>query len=173
MKKHTIILLLILFSFGNKVMFAQTYKANETDPTTEDFSSKKVENNFLVSEFTTINPNTNGQDNVVFIKQIGDDNIIKTNTRSDFSNLNFVQKGNQNKIYLDVSATIIEGSVFQEGNNNYFLDFSNYGVDYHGAEIVQKGNDQNITWFGGNSISEKLKITMQGDSKTVIVRNFN
>ena len=83
------------------------------------------------------------------------------------------QSGYQNNIYLDVNAENIDESITQVGNNNAVIDFSTYGVDQHQLNISQTGNNQNLTWFGGNSIAENMKVTMQGESKTVIVRNFN
>ena len=43
----------------------------------------------------------------------------------------------------------------------------------HTIEVNQRGNNQNLTLFGGNSISEKLKVSMQGQNQTIIVRNLN
>lgn len=170
--KSKLLVLIAIFIYGN-VAIAQTYKKDESETTIKNFTEKNVENNFLATNLTSENTLVFTDENTIFIQQIGNDNVVKANTKSDKSNIALSQNGDQNKIYLDVAAKNIEEKVLQEGDSNYFLDFSPYGVDLHSVEVVQQGNNQNITLFGGNSISEKIKINMQGDSKTIIVRNFN
>jgi len=173
MKNKSILLALIVLLFYENIAIAQTYKADKSEAVFTNFSGKNIENNFLASNTIIENNNVFSDENTIFIEQIGDDNFVKTKTKSKVSEINLYQNGNQNSIYLDLTAKTIEETVLQEGNNNYFLDFSSYGVDFHSAEVVQQGNNHNITWFGGNSISEKIKIKMEGDNKTIIVRNFN
>ena len=168
--KFKTLLLIAIFNYGN-IAISQTYKTDESETTIRNISDKNVVNNFLATNST--NENTFTDDNTIFIQQIGDFNVVKANTTSENSSIALSQNGKQNNIYLDITAKTIEENVQQEGNNNYFLDFSSYGVDLHTANVVQQGNNQNITLFGGNSISEKIKINMQGDNKTIIVRNFN
>ncbi len=170
--KPTLFALILILIYGN-VAIAQTYKTDESETTFKSFSEKNTENNFLATNLTNENTFVFEDDNVIFIEQIGNDNLVTTNTKSSTSKIDLTQNGNQNNIYLDVAAKTIEEKVLQDGNNNYFLDFSPYGVDFHSVDVVQQGNNQNITVFGGNAISEKIKISMQGNSKTVIVRNFN
>lgn len=170
--KSTFWALIVILIYGN-VAFAQTYKTDESKTTIENITEKNVENNFLATNSTSENTLAIIDNNSIFIQQIGNGNAIKTNTKSKNSNTTLSQNGNQNKIYLDVAANTIEEKVMQNGDNNYLLDFSPYGVDFHGVDVIQQGNNQNITLFGGNAISERIKINMQGDSKTIIVRNFN
>jgi len=170
--KSKLLVLIAIFIYGN-VAIAQTYKKDESETTIKNFTEKNVENNFLATNLTSENTLVFTDENTIFIQQIGNDNVVKANTKSDKSNIALSQNGDQNKIYLDIAAKTIEEKIIQDGDNNYFLDFSPYGVDFHSAEVVQQGNNQNITVFGGNAISEKIKINMQGDSKTIIVRNFN
>jgi hypothetical protein len=156
-----------------KSAIAQTYKADKTDATIASFKEKSVENNYLSASLIKPNYQDYSDGNTIFIQQIGDDNTTSSNTRSKANQMNLSQFGDDNTIYLDISADIIDERVLQKGDNNYFYDFSPYDTKFHSAEVVQKGNNQNITFFGGNSISEKLKVNMQGDGKTIIVRNFN
>jgi len=132
------------------------------------------ENNFLLSQnFDESFIRSINEDNSVFINQVGLDNQINVKIESISSTINLFQNGDNNNILLDVKSDRIEALVIQDGDNNRFLDFSSFGNEFHSAEVIQQGNDQNLTWFGGNSISEKIKINMLGDSKTIIVRNFN
>ncbi len=118
---------------------------------------------------SAIIPNTNN----VLINQIGSDNEVKVKTQSLNNDIVLNQNGIQNKIILDVTADNIKETISQTGNYNYVLDYSPFGVEQHSLEVLQSGNNQNLTWYGGNSLSENLKVTMQGESKTVIIRNFN
>ncbi len=113
------------------------------------------------------------EDNTVFINQVGENNQVNSYTNASTSSIQVLQNGNQNKVYLDISADTIDELVIQNGNNNTLLDYSTFGVESHELQLIQNGNNQNLIWYGGNSISEKMKITMQGESKTIIVRNFN
>ena len=173
MKNKSAFWVLILILIYGNVAIAQTYKADKSDTTIKNFTEKNAENNFLAANVVSENNPVYIDENAIFIQQIGNDNSVKANTKSSFSNIELSQKGDQNSIYLDITAKTIEEKIIQHGDNNYFLDFSPYGVNLHSAEVVQQGSNQNITVFGGNAISEKIKINMQGDSKTVIVRNFN
>lgn len=173
MKHKNLLLTTIIAICCTTFTLAQTYKADKDEATISHFSKKNVQNNYLSTSLTTIDNTSNIVGNTVFIQQIGDDNKISSNTKSEANAMNLNQFGDNNNIYLDISAKVIDEKVLQSGDNNYFLDFSPYGTKYHSADIVQRGNNQNITVFGGNGISEKLKVNMQGDSKTIIVRNFN
>tara|TARA_R110000787_G_scaffold81036_2_gene175865 strand:+ start:23079 stop:23576 length:498 start_codon:yes stop_codon:yes gene_type:complete len=118
---------------------------------------------------STIITNTNN----VLINQIGSDNEVKVKTQSLNNDIVLSQNGTQNKIILDVAADNIKETISQIGNYNYVLDYSSFGAENHSLEVLQTGNNQNLTWFGDNALSESLKVTMQGESKTIIVRNFN
>ena len=167
-----ILFLFISFVIGS-TSFGPNYEENNDKVSIESFESKPSELNFLSSQNFQIIPANNISNNNVFIAQIGADNLVKVNTQSTNSDIDLFQNGNQNKILLEIAAITIEETVIQNGNNNVFSDYSTYGLNYHSAEIMQTGNSNNLTWFGGNSISEKIIVNMQGDSKTIIVRNFN
>lgn len=120
-----------------------------------------------------INENANlSESNSIIIEQIGNYNSISSSVSSKTSNIGLYQMGSFNDITFNVSADIIYDSVLQYGNNNSFSINSISDNDFHNIEIIQRGNDQNLIWFGDNLISEKLKITMQGHSKTLIVKNY-
>lgn len=174
MKSNSIILFLFISFVIGSTSFGQNYEDDKNNTSIESFDSKPSELNFLsVQTFQVVPSEIILKNNNVFISQIGADNLIKVNTQSTISNIDLLQYGNQNRIYLDIVANTIEESVIQNGNNNVFSDYSTYDLNYHSAEIIQTGNNHNLTWFGGNSVSEKIKINMQGESKTIIVRNFN
>ncbi len=164
--KPALFFLIIVITF--QVGFSQVQiqeKRTNTINNQEFLWIQNIENSRVSKTFTASSS--------VFINQLGDNNTIDVKSQSEISNVNLFQSGYQNNIYLDVIAENIDESITQVGNNNTVIDFSTYGVDQHQLDISQTGNNQNLTWFGGNSIAENMKVTMQGESKTVIVRNFN
>ncbi|MEM7187381.1 MAG: hypothetical protein AAF466_12045, partial [Bacteroidota bacterium] len=73
---------------------------------------------------------------------------------------------------LNVTAGVIDETVFQNGLNNRFVDLSTSGTLIHRAAVIQNGRNQNLIWYGNNSISENLFVNMRGSNQTVIIRNF-
>lgn len=110
--------------------------------------------------------------NAVFIKQIGNYNNIVSSISSEKSNVNLFQIGNLNDINYTISAKNINDCVLQYGNNNSFhISSSNQNNVFHQIKVLQRGNNQNLAWYGDNLISEKLKITMQGFNNSLIIKN--
>ena len=110
----------------------------------------------------------------VFINQIGDDNIAEIATNSTASNIKLNQLGNSNQIDLKLRADVIEYSITQQGNNNLLLEYNNFlGKQYIDRKILQKGNNQNLVIHGRNSIVDKMEITMEIGSQSLIIRNTN
>ncbi len=110
--------------------------------------------------------------NSVFIEQIGNYNNINSVVSSDKSKVNLFQIGNYNEINYTVSALYINDFVLQYGNNNSFSIHSFRENTYQSIEVIQNGENQNLTWLGANLISENLKITMQGYSQSLTVLNY-
>ncbi len=170
MKNHLFISLLLSLAIylTSFVSFGQTYSLETKNELPVDLKLISQKD----SQTTTLLTNSS-EDNMVFINQIGENNQVDSYTNASTSSIQILQNGNQNKVYLDISADTIDELVIQNGNNNTLLDYSTFGVKSHELQLIQNGNNQNLTWYGGNSISEKMKITMQGESKTIIIRNFN
>ena len=79
---------------------------------------------------------------------------------------------NGNLTVLDINSAELKETVIQDGNNNTLLDFSPYKSNLRNATINQTGNNQNLTMFGTNALSEKIKVSMQGQNQSIIIRNF-
>jgi hypothetical protein len=150
--------------------YSQTY--TDTKKTIKSFESTSAENNFLSSQSAQIRQ-SGGTANSVFISQVGDNNEIISTTTSNSSDINYIQQGDNNGIFVKLAANRIEQDIIQNGSNNHVLNFNSARLDFHKGEVIQNGSGQNLTWYGGNSISEKLKVTMEGTGQSVIVRNFN
>ena len=163
-KSRVIVSILLLMVVG--LGFSQSVD-NESEISTKNLDYLYAQN------FQTPTNNVVLSANNVFINQIGSDNEVVVKTQSLNNDIALNQNGTQNKIYLDIIADNIKESISQVGNYNYVLDYSSYGVEQHNLDVSQTGNNQNLTWYGGNSLSENLTINMQGESKTIIVRNFN
>lgn len=173
MKNTSKILFLFISFVIASVSFGQNYEENKNKLSIESFESEPSELNFISAKNFQVVPVKNISNCNVFINQIGIDNEVLVKTQSINNDIVLNQNGTQNKIYLDVIADNVEESISQLGNYNYVLDYSTLGAELHSLEVLQTGNNQSLTWFGGNSISENLKVNMQGESKTIIVRNFN
>lgn len=170
MKKVTKIFGIFILILTFSASYSQTYK----DATTFDngFINTNAENNFLSSQNARINQ-SQGSDNFIFIRQVGNNNKIVSKTTSNSSDIKYYQQGDNNGILVKLAADRIEETILQNGSNNHVLNFNAAKLEFHKGEVIQDGSGQNLTWYGGNSISEKLKVTMQGTGQTVIVRNFN
>ena len=174
--KTTRLLPIILLLFTVIGLQAQTYNSGDSNTDLEGFQNTPAEISLLAGQNPQTlfrSPATATQGNTVFINQIGANNQAVVNTQSNSSEINVVQNGAGNDVLLALSADRIEETVLQNGDNNGYLHVNPFRLNYQGAEIIQSGNNQNIEWFGGNTLSERLKITMQGESQSLIVRNYN
>jgi hypothetical protein len=100
--------------------------------------------------------------NLVFIEQVGFNNIGSVSVASDQSEVNLLQVGSNNQAFINLSAVIIRENVSQIGNDNLFKDFSVHGAQIHTADVLQEGSYNEIIRTGSNSISQKIKITQNG-----------
>lgn len=176
-KTYSFLMFMLLFAtLGVK---AQTYTQTNRQVEMASFNSQNSQLNYLSNQNSkvTTNNTSNSNGNNIFISQTGDGNVVNSTTKSQNSDIRVIQNGIDNNTALNLEANIIHESVLQEGNNNSFIDY-NLGagsVDFHSGEIIQKGDNHNVEWYGGNSISEKLKVSQQGNGygKTILVRSFN
>ncbi len=156
---------------------AQTF-ANSTNqtPASESFSTQDGLTNFISSQTTqrSVAPlTTNQADTSVMISQVGSNNEITANTQSTSGSVALIQQGDDNTTYTDVSATELQTTVIQNGNNNNYLNFNVFTKDFSETTVIQNGNNQNLIRHGGNALSDKLKVNMQGQGQSVIIRSFN
>jgi hypothetical protein len=110
----------------------------------------------------------------IFINQIGDNNLTNIATQSQISDIQLNQFGNSNQIDLKLRAEIIDYTVTQQGNNNLLLEYNMFnGKQLLERTVQQNGNNQNLVIHGTNSIVDKMKITMDKGSQSLIIRNTN
>ncbi len=109
------------------------------------------------------------ENNLVLIKQIGDFNVINTNTQSQSSNIELLQKGDLNSINIVVNAPSIETDIRQNGNNNSVIDniyYTNLDVS---LKLIQNGDNLSLNRIGVNSLSNKIQLLQEGNNKTITV----
>lgn len=169
----------LLFVFFCITLNAQIYVQTNQQEEMSSFTTQNSQLDYLSSQNRNIETksslNVNG--NNIFISQTGENNVVNSTTKSQQSDIRIIQDGNFNYTALNLEATTIQENVIQEGNNNTFRDF-NVGrgsVNFHSGEIIQRGDNHKIDWYGGNSISEKLQVSQQGigSGKTILIRSFN
>lgn len=172
MKKLLNLTYTILFLFASPLMLAQTYAIGNSPIKPGNFQNRAAQLNLLTSQKATPSNSISAKTNSIYIQQVGNNNDVISNTRSLYSNINLVQRGNNNEVGLNVTAGIINENIFQNGSNHKFFDFSSKGTVLHSAAVYQTGRNQNLLWYGNNSISEKMMIRMKGKNQTVIIRNI-
>jgi|GEM_PF-3957579 len=154
--------LLILLFFSN-IIFAQ----NSDDllaKSNKEFLNKKNLNSALTN-------NNFSSYNSVFIRQIGNNNDIVSNSQAINKNINLYQYGDENKIDLKIKAKKIDEIVIQRGFSNSFLDLNLNGNFSHKTTAIQIGKNQNLLLAGNNSISQKMIVNMKGKGQTILIRN--
>ncbi|MCR9183493.1 MAG: hypothetical protein NXH73_11265 [Flavobacteriaceae bacterium] len=152
---------------------AQTFSDSQ-QAEIESFQSKASAFSFISSQnqqTTRGNQAANGSS--VFINQIGSNNDAQVKVNAANSFVNLLQNGFSNLTILDLTAFDITQNITQNGENNRLFNFSNNPASIQNMEVLQNGINQDITIFGSNSLSENIKINMQGSDRSLIVRNFN
>ncbi|SKB65537.1 hypothetical protein SAMN05660776_2314 [Salegentibacter holothuriorum] len=110
--------------------------------------------------------------NEIFINQIGDRNQVSTTVRVQENKSVYIQTGNYNNIYSNVNAKTLTSSIIQDGDRNKVFSFVNRPAEEVSLELNQQGNNHHFEQFGSNSIGNKMKFQMNGESRSLIVRNF-
>ncbi|MGG5508014.1 MULTISPECIES: hypothetical protein [unclassified Myroides] len=120
-----------------------------------------------------LNKTTIQQDNLVAVLQIGQHNTVHTAVQSSTSDLSYTQQGNNNLIDIVAKGEDIKHNIAQYGDQNSFENYSFSSSGQQALELIQQGNKQEVSIFGENSMSKDMKITIEGNEKTLMIRNFN
>ncbi len=113
------------------------------------------------------------QDNVVAVLQIGHNNTVQTVVQSHTADLTYTQQGDNNHIDIIAKGEDIRHNIAQYGDQNSFESYNYNSSAQQTLELIQQGNQQEVSIFGENSMSKDMKITLEGNDKTLIIRNFN
>ena len=174
MKTFRLSIFLMAFCFLGG--FAQTESGNNTD---EEIINSEQESLNLLSAI--IGPDANQEQNSnyfqagnandaynsVMIQQVGDYNYVQSSTRSQSSNLELTQLGNNNGINLNVNAPDIQTNILQQGDNNLVNDIIySTGLDVQ-LNVIQNGDNLQFNRIGVNALTNKIKFIQEGSFKTI------
>jgi hypothetical protein len=173
MKTYFYITLLTFFIGFN------SFSQNLTNPGEENMLNEKIEfGNFMPANlpfrnFQKSEPNREiPVGNQIFIEQIGANNKIDAYTSSENSDLELFQYGDSNNISFMMDAKNLDGTIIQNGNDNNAFDFTVNANQDVSANLLQQGDNLHFERYGANSISNNLKIIQTGETRSIIVRNF-
>ncbi|SKB42318.1 hypothetical protein SAMN05660903_00637 [Salegentibacter salinarum] len=164
--KMKITILNIIFFFCTLGVFSQI----ENIPSTSLWEMQMLSEN-MKPESASAAKSLN--ENNVFIRQVGEGNNVTANISANNTAVSYTQEGNFNHIGVDVNVEDYQSTINQNGNNNNFFD-QMYNSDTGASmELNQTGDNLHFERFGSNSIGDKLQFNMTGESRSIIVRNFN
>ena len=173
MKYASYILILLLFC-GNF-----SFSQNPATLTEEKVLAEKREfGNFVGLSSLALNSekpevgNALPSGNQIFIEQIGSQNNVNARTSSQNSDLKLLQYGDGNYISFITDAQNLDGTIIQDGNNNKSFDFTVNPDQDVSANLLQQGDNLHFERYGANSISNNLKIIQTGETRSIIIRNF-
>jgi len=161
MKKFKFLILFFLFPI---VMIAQNYMNEKDNVAQTQEALYYLNNSSLEKKYSS--------SNLVFIEQEGSRNIANAHIVSSNSEVIIKQFGNDNLANLNLDAFFIRENITQIGNNNTLRDYSLNSKNNRNVNVQQFGNNQKVYINGSNSLSEKIKINVRGNGKTVFVNNF-
>lgn len=93
-------------------------------------------------------------------------NYISSNS-VDLNYSQIIQSGNQNLAYIDGNNI----GVTQNGDNQSFY-YTETSINASNLQVNMDGSNNYVEVFGNNQISENMTITLTGDDKTIIIRNY-
>ena len=166
--KNVIIFLLICF-----IGFFNSFAQEEENSTysSEIFQTEQEGLNILsnFSNQSQADEIVYGFDNSIIIQQVGFNNNVISNTKSQSSEIELIQNGNFNDIYLSIDAPRIDATIIQNGDNNSAVDniyYTNSNVSLH---LTQNGDNLTFNRIGVNSLTSKIKFVQEGSFKTITV----
>ena len=155
-----------IFSFiGILGFFSQTF-AQDSDSRSELMIIQQVTEENQLEEIVKNNQSS------VFLNQIGQFNEANIYSKSQSSSYSILQAGVNNNIYQYKIAKTLNEKMEQFGNNNRVFEIANNFVEKTDSNISQQGNNLRVEKYGNNEIGANLNIKMKGNSRTVIVRNY-
>lgn len=142
------------------------------------FSYEKSVSNFLqINQARQSASNSNMSNfrdnrNLTIIQQVGQQNRALTNTISANSDIQYLQRGDNNLIESVNFIDNVTERVLQNGDNNRVNNFSFGNVDASSLNIIQNGNNLSFDKFGTNSQTNNLTLRVTGNNQGVIIRSF-
>lgn len=169
-------LFVFFFLFPIVTISAQGIITNNDNDVSTNISTNLEQLNYfsLQSNVALLPSEINVTNTGIFIQQIGNNNYSNITTASTVTDVKLNQFGNNNNIDLKLKAEIIDYSVTQNGNNNTLIEYHTFNNKQILARTIeQNGNGQNLVIEGSNSIVDKMRISMDNGSQSLIIRTVN
>ena len=163
--KKLIPLLLLVFALGH-------LSAQDAIQIKETSIETILESNLLPKDFE-IHTQTAAASGSAYIYQIGNGNVGSITANGGNSEVNLMQYGDANRADINVSGKSVAHNTLQKGNGNLFLEYGNASQLNLERTIIQTGDHQNVVIFGSNSLTENLKLSVQGNARSLTIRSFN
>ena len=111
------------------------------------------------------------QTNSAIITQIGNQNHNQNTVIANQSFIQVYQNGHFNSTDIYRVEAEVNEFILQNGNGNTIHEMSIGNYNTIDNKYIQNGDNNRITSFGSNTISENLKIQINGNNASVIVIN--
>mgnify|MGYP003453681938 CR=1 FL=1 len=111
------------------------------------------------------------QTNSAIITQIGNQNHNQNTVIANQSFIQVYQNGHFNSTDIYRVEAEVNEFILQNGNGNTIHEMSIGNYNTIDNQYIQNGDNNRITSFGSNTISENLKIQINGNNTSVIVIN--
>lgn len=108
----------------------------------------------------------------VLIRQVGETNTAFLNVFSDSYSIEVIQTGDYNTVDVNETALQISKNIIQTGDHNTYFENSFTSGEHTMMHLNQEGDNLYFEKFGSNALSDKIKLKMTGNSKTILLRNF-
>ncbi|XLS27909.1 hypothetical protein ACJD0Z_11950 [Flavobacteriaceae bacterium M23B6Z8] len=117
-----------------------------------------------------LNPVTNNSQ--VYILQQGAFNNASITTIGADIEISILQNGNRNQATIQTDNVSLNERVLQNGNDNTVISYY-FGYDQPvTSEVIQNGNNLTLEKYGVNSYTDRIRVNMQGEARTVIIRSY-
>ncbi len=141
-------------------------------------SPKVISQENTLTEIAIINQNVDykltatisqNQTNNAIITQIGNQNHNQNTIIANQSIIQVYQNGHFNLTDIYRVENEVNEYIIQNGSGNSINEMSIGNYNTIDNQYIQNGNNNRITSFGSNSISENLKIQINGNNAAIIV----
>lgn len=160
----------IFILIGTSLAYAQIGNASKVDVTQQTTLTTNATLNLINDLQST--PNFTSDNNGIFIQQIGVYNKAYANIKAEKKDMQISQEGNFNKAALHLKAEQVVYNLTQRGDHIGYFAFSVGNPQLISHQVTQTGNNLNLVVHGQNTLYDKLKLNMQGENRSLIIRNF-
>lgn len=141
--------------------------------------NKSISQEILKSEIAILNDNnyklttstSQIQNNATLITQIGNQNQSQNTIIANQSIVQVFQNGHLNTTEIYRVENEVYEYIYQNGNKNTIHEMSMNNFNFIENQYIQNGDGNRITSIGSNSISDNIKIQINGNNASIIIIN--